>query len=85
MISVSLDFAKRIIRTFRVKCLKVNFDTGDYILNSQLFPLLVFINHRNIEVSVNYTTENSLMLVMHNRLARILWHAIMFYFKLKKI
>ena len=50
MISVSLDFAKGIIKTFRIKCLKINFDTGDYIFNSQLIPLLMLINHRNIEV-----------------------------------
>ncbi|MEA3480202.1 MAG: hypothetical protein U9R60_18605, partial [Bacteroidota bacterium] len=78
-------FIKDILLTFRIKQASINFDTGDFVLNSQLIPALLLVSRKNISLSVNYAAQNSLLLIMQNRLYRIVWRAAIFYYRFRRL
>ena len=43
---ISFNRIYNILRTFKIKHLFMNIDTGNYILNAQLYPLLEFLNYK---------------------------------------
>jgi hypothetical protein len=84
LLSLYLKYLKKILRTFRLKKLRVRFDTGDYALNARLIPVVLLARNQNLDISVNFTDENSLLMIIQNRLYRLLWQGIKFYLERKK-
>ncbi|QCK15703.1 hypothetical protein [Mangrovivirga cuniculi] len=64
-------FAIHALNTFRIKHLKVNIDTDDYVMNAQLFPLFYLISSPRRQTEINFTGRNELELIIQNRLIRL--------------
>lgn len=62
----------RLFRTFKVRNLKLRIDTGDYYYNGLLYPIRFLINGRNRDVQFVFGGDNELVLVVENRLIRML-------------
>ena len=45
--NIGLRTVLRIIRSFKVKIIQLNIDTGDCIANSKLYPVFAFLNYQN--------------------------------------
>ena len=56
----------RVLKTFRVTAFTLALDTGDNVLNAQIFPLIFFPPVRR-HVFINFTGDNFLILKMRNR------------------
>jgi hypothetical protein len=65
----SIQFRKfiRMLRTFKIKRLFINIDTGDCISNAKLFPLFAFLNQSKASFKVNFEGKNQMVLHMQNR------------------
>lgn len=57
----------KLIRSFKVKKLKVAIDTGDWIVNSKWYPVFYFMNEYAGQWAINYEGRNSLQLRLVNR------------------
>lgn len=63
-----------IIRSFRIKKLFVDWDTGDIPLNGLLFPFFLLLSAKSGKhININFKGENKLILKLENNLARIIW------------
>lgn len=63
-----------VLKTFKVKQLELNIDTGDYVTNAYLYPVFYMIKlktRRN--TAINFNGENYLVLHMQNNLWRMGW------------
>ncbi len=67
----------RLLKSFKIKALKLNLDTDDYIQNSYLYPVFYFLSGRNRQLSINYEGKVELKFIAENRLYKIL-NAILF-------
>ena len=56
-----------ILKSFKVKKLLIDIDTGDYILNAKLFPLVGFLNYKIGKFNINFEGRNRMALYMQNR------------------
>lgn len=67
--STQIQFRKfiRMLKTFKIKRLFVNIDTGDCISNAKLFPLFTFLNQTKGSFKVNFEGRNQMVLHMQNR------------------
>ena len=67
--SKRIQFRKfiRTLRTFKIKRLFINIDTGDCISNAKLFPLFAFLNQTKGNFQVNFEGRNQMVLHMQNR------------------
>jgi hypothetical protein len=57
----------KIVRSFKVKKLKVVMDTGNWIVNSKWYPVFYFMNEYGGKWAINYEGKNSLQLRVMNR------------------
>ena len=57
----------RILKSFTMKKLLVNVDTGDCILNAKLYPVFAFLNYYIGDFNINYKGENKLVVHIQNR------------------
>ena len=67
-----LHKAVAVVRTFRVKKLVLDIDTGDVILNAYLFPVFFLLSNSSRKLNINYNGELIFILEMKNRVARII-------------
>ncbi|MEW7291060.1 hypothetical protein [Aquimarina sp. 2304DJ70-9] len=56
-----------ILRTFKVKRLLLDIDTGDDIQNAKLYPIFGFMNHYIGTFTINFEGKNQLIVQVHNR------------------
>lgn len=63
---------RALLRTFRLRRLHWNWDTGDPLWNAWLFPLFHLLRLRGHEVAISFTGRNELILVVDNNLYRLL-------------
>ena len=56
-----------IIKTFKVKRLVLDIDTGDCILNAKLYPLFSFLNYHFGNFKINFEERNRMVLHVQNR------------------
>ena len=84
LLNLYLKSAIELIRSFRFKRLNIELDTGDYTLNARLIPVILLARRQNIEVSVNFIENNNLIMIIQNRIYRIVWQAIKFYINYRK-
>lgn len=68
---------RRLLRSFRVKTLRINVDTDDYVVNSYLYPLFMLLDRSRQSLRVNYEGEFECRLEIENRGYRIL-NALLF-------
>jgi hypothetical protein len=47
-----------IVQNFKIKKLRADFDTGDFPLNANLYPITQSINGNNIDINVNFENRN---------------------------
>lgn len=57
----------RLLRTFTIKRLIIDVDTGDCLLNAKLYPAFAFLNHTMGQFSINFQGRNHLVLYVQNR------------------
>lgn len=69
--------AKQILKSFKVRACKIDFDTDDYYWNALLIPAFQLINKGNQHrVAVNFKGKNSILIIIENRLIKILYSII---------
>jgi hypothetical protein len=59
--------AWRVLKSFEVKKLLVEMDTGDYVLNAKLYPVFYLLNMGKGSFSINFNDRNRLALIVQNR------------------
>lgn len=57
----------RLLRTFTIKKMVINLDTGDDVLNAKLYPIFGFLNYHIGTFNINFEGRNRLVLQMQNR------------------
>lgn len=62
----------RLLKTFKVKKLRLDLDTDNYILNAYLFPVFHFLRRPNQSVSINFMGRNECQLEVTNRVGKVL-------------
>jgi len=60
------------IKTFKVKELKVSVDTDNYIANAYLFPFFYRLSNGNRQLKINYNGDMKLVVDMRNNLYSII-------------
>jgi hypothetical protein len=63
----------KMLRSFEVKVLYLNLDTGDGMWNGLLTPLFIAASRGNKKLNINYYDEFALRLVIRNRLIRVIY------------
>lgn len=71
----------KIIRSFKLRQLKLNIDTGDVIQNAYLIPVFAIGQRDRIRLSVNYEEKNEFILHFENNLGTIITHTVSTYLK----
>ena len=64
---IDLKKGIRILRSFQVKRLLVEMDTGNCISNAKLYPAFAFLNHHVGAFSINFEGRNRLAIHLQNR------------------
>ena len=62
----------QLARAFKIHAFELNVDTGNYVTNAQLYPLLGFLNHHLARCRINYEGNNSLVMDIRSRPVTIL-------------
>jgi hypothetical protein len=76
--SIQIKKYIRMLRTFKIKRLFINIDTGNCISNAKLFPLFAFLNQTKGNFKVNFEGRNQMVLHMQNRPINIIKSFIQF-------
>jgi hypothetical protein len=58
----------RLLKAFRLQTLVWSVDTGDYLQNAHLYPLLRLLSRGPLQVSVNFSGQNIFILKAYTRL-----------------
>ena len=80
-IRLVLKIVWQIIKSFKLKQLKLNIDTGDVIRNAYLVPVFAVAYRENIRLSVNYEEQNEFLLHFENSIGRMLFRSVSTYIK----
>ena len=59
------------LKTFTVKRLKLDVDTGDFVLNAKLTPVVVLLSRGPAEVQVNYMGRTDIWIEIEHQLVRL--------------
>ena len=64
-----INFRKglRIIKSFKIKRMQLNIDTGDCIMNAKLFPVFAFLNYKVGGFTINFEGRNQVALHAQSR------------------
>ena len=60
------------MQSFKIKQLYINADTGDYLINSWLYPIVCYAQSRGKQLYINYYGEVIVKIKVVNNLARML-------------
>jgi hypothetical protein len=63
----------RVIKTFRVNKFDIVLDTGDYVLNAQLFPLFQFCNGRWGNWRMSFRGDSSIQVEAESKMIQVLY------------
>jgi hypothetical protein len=63
----------QLYRSFRIKKLEANIDTGDFPLNAQLIPVVSRLNNKNIDIGINFHDTNTVYLRAETYLYKLIW------------
>lgn len=78
-------FLNKLRKTFNLKFLHVNIDTGDVILNARLAPISGFVYGEKVSFGVNFAGRNSVKFHISNSLGKIIFIAIPFALKIYRL
>ncbi|MGA9240180.1 hypothetical protein [Robiginitalea sp.] len=70
--NMTLTQVRRLIRTFSVKALRLEIDTGNPVLNARLVPLSYMLGRRTGAIGINFCNRNFILLHVVNRPINIL-------------
>ncbi|TAI48435.1 hypothetical protein [Flagellimonas allohymeniacidonis] len=59
--------AKRLLKSFKLKKIYLDLDTGDFTLNAKLYPVFAFLNHYYGRFHINFQGKNRMVLCLQNR------------------
>ena len=76
-----LFLIQRLIRSFTVKKVVADLDTGDVVLNAQLFPVFMIAGREPVMLRINFSGRVYFHLEVSNRPAHILWIILKFLIK----
>jgi hypothetical protein len=62
-----------VLRAIRIRRLRLDLDTDDFILNAWLVPAFTMVNGGNIRMTVNFEGRASLLLDLRTRLGSLAW------------
>jgi len=57
----------RVLKSFEIKRLAVNMDTGDVVKNAKLYPIFTLLNYKYGNFNINFEGRNQLALYLQNR------------------
>tara|TARA_R110001583_G_scaffold17310_5_gene70163 strand:- start:10141 stop:10641 length:501 start_codon:yes stop_codon:yes gene_type:complete len=57
----------KLLKSFKVKKLLVEIDTGDCILNAKLYPVFGFLNYSTGNFIINFEGRNQMVFLLQNR------------------
>ena len=57
----------KVLRSFKIKRLFVDIDTGDCLTNAKLYPVFSFLDYHKRSFSINFKGRNQMVLHLHNR------------------
>lgn len=69
---IGIQTGLRMLRSFKIKRLYLDVDTGDSITNAKLYPLFAFINYKIGNLNINFEDRNQMILYIQNRPIRII-------------
>jgi len=69
--SFYLSTVRDALRTFTVRKMKLDLDTGDFVLNAQLTPVVVLLSRGSAELQVNYLGRTDVWIEIENQLIRL--------------
>lgn len=65
-----------LLKSFRLRRFELELDTGDYVLNAQLYPVNHIVYGDRVHISINWQNQDRLLLVLESRVIRILYHIV---------
>lgn len=71
-IGVSVEKSIRILKSFKVKKILLDIDTGNCISNAKMYPVFAFLNQYSGNFNINFQGRNQLVLYIQNRPIHIL-------------
>ena len=72
-----LKLVIHILGSLRIRKLKLDIDTDDFILNAWLIPVFSIVDSENIQMRANFEGHASMLLDLRIRIGTILWIYIM--------
>jgi hypothetical protein len=69
----SLRMGRDFLRAIRIRKLRLDLDTDDFILNAWLVPAFSSVNRDNIRMQVNFEGRASLLLDLRTRMGTLAW------------
>jgi len=69
---IGIKKTTRVLKSFKIKQLLVDIDTGDCLMNAKLYPVFSFINYHKERFNINFEGRNQLVLHLQNRPIRII-------------
>ena len=70
--SISSKQIYQLIKSFRVRDVTMDIDTGNCITNAKLFPVFTLLNYSVGNFNINFQGRNKLVLLIENRPIRII-------------
>ena len=69
----SLKKGVRVLKSFKIKQLQAEIDSGDCIFNSKLYPVFALLNfYKGTHLNINFEGKNNVLLYIENRPIRII-------------
>lgn len=62
----------RLVRTFKVQKLRLDMDTGDYVVNAKLYPVFMLLNRHVGSFHINFQDRNRLVMDVRNTPYRLI-------------
>jgi len=69
---ISMQTGLRLLKSFKIKRLYLDIDTGNSIFNAKLYPLFTFLNYKIGNFNINFEGKNQMTLYIQNRPIRII-------------
>lgn len=68
-------------KSFRLDVLKMDVDTGDYVLNAELTPVAMLCSNRTIDIRFNFVGLNYIYVRARLQVYNMVWAFLKFNFK----
>lgn len=65
--SLSSKQMLRIVRSFKIREVAMDLDTGNCITNAKLYPVFAYLNYKFGKFNINFEGKNRLVLLIENR------------------